>query len=474
MKYRLLIVDDEYGRREEAYESLLGGVFDLNFISTQSQFESADLVSPHAILVDVNLNGIDWAISLKDVLDRIKNKPVVLVSGKLITEQQRTRTQLEYVLRYARDYNIIHFVFLNETAENAYIEATRIIISFALDKHYGRARFDVGVNDPIHILHISDPQFGDAHDPSSFLLEKDVVSPFEKKKGAKNKIPIDFIALTGDITYSGLPKEFEAAAIWIESLMRLVWDDEPPLRERLLFVPGNHDVNLSLLAANRYRYSFKGKKYTLLPKKSRNNDHCKFGLSSFREFAYQLTHDLQCLTSQDLCWINDSFRHLGLRFYHLNSAANITSDTPDASGVPQKFLTAISKTEDDTFPIVLSHHGPPHPSDKKVKPYDNWDDVKCFLKHSHAKLLLHGHGHARTATRLDDWDETKGIVRVMAPSTHLIQEKLQRGEGRGFNVITLIRENMRVKEVKVVHYEYHKGKMRAASEEGEGETKFVF
>lgn len=455
MKYSLLVVDDNYGRRKETYDHLLGSDFDLEFLSTQNQFEAANLDSSHAIVVHVNLVE-GWVMSLKDVLERTKGKPVILVSAQWTSGS--TKGVLDYVFRNARDYNVVHFIFLKEAASDDYNEATRATITFALDKHYGRAQFEVGDNDPINILHISDPQFGDELDPASFAIENDLAELFGKDRNARH---VDFIAITGDITYSGRPSEFIEAEKWIERLMKALWKEKYLVRDRLLLVPGNHDVNLGLLAADIYQYVFKSKGYA---KHSRDKEHVQFGLTPFREFAYKLTRDPQCLSSQDVCWVNDSFRYLGLRFYHLNSAANITPSAPDASSVPPDFLLPIKEREEDVFPIVLSHHGPSHSKFDQTKCYDNWEDIKQFLKHSRAKLLLHGHGHARTATHLDDWDETRGIVRVMAPSTHLILKKQSPGERRGFNMITLEREGMRVKKICVRPYEYRDGKMQPISE----------
>jgi 3',5'-cyclic AMP phosphodiesterase CpdA len=89
----------------------------------------------------------------------------------------------------------------------------------------------------LRYLHLSDLHFrtsdpGRRHDQNSVTD-----SLLEAIKDFPDTEPLDFIALTGDIAYSGQREEYELAAEFCDKLLKIT---RVP-RNRLYLVAGNHD-----------------------------------------------------------------------------------------------------------------------------------------------------------------------------------------------------------------------------------------
>ena len=94
--------------------------------------------------------------------------------------------------------------------------------------------------DTIKILHLSDLHIkqGNNFDISTVLDE--LLKRIKKDK--ENGIKPEFIAVTGDIAFSGKKKEYEIAAIFFDELIKITNIS----KKNLFIVPGNHDVDLDL------------------------------------------------------------------------------------------------------------------------------------------------------------------------------------------------------------------------------------
>lgn len=93
---------------------------------------------------------------------------------------------------------------------------------------------------PIRILHLSDIHFtaGKAWDADPVLR---ALARFIAEEVKRGLIP-DLVAITGDLAFAGTADEYRLARDWLEEQL---WPALPDdfTRDRLLLVPGNHDVD---------------------------------------------------------------------------------------------------------------------------------------------------------------------------------------------------------------------------------------
>ena len=91
---------------------------------------------------------------------------------------------------------------------------------------------------PIRILHLSDIHFraGKAWDAEPVLRKLTGFIETEVKAG----LAPDLVAITGDLAFAGIAEEYALARTWLDDLWKKLGD---PPRDRLLLVPGNHDVD---------------------------------------------------------------------------------------------------------------------------------------------------------------------------------------------------------------------------------------
>ena len=94
-------------------------------------------------------------------------------------------------------------------------------------------------------LHLSDLHFRDTEATS---LDRNVIlaALLEDLRGLKKRHDLspDFILISGDIAYSGIREEYEIAEMFFDNLLEVT----KLSKERLLVVPGNHDINSSLVS----------------------------------------------------------------------------------------------------------------------------------------------------------------------------------------------------------------------------------
>lgn len=84
-------------------------------------------------------------------------------------------------------------------------------------------------------LHLSDLHLGKELYNEAVVLE-DIQNQINT-----NHINLDFVFITGDITYFGKPKEFEVFLSFIDKLLAVTNLE----KDNIILVPGNHDVNRS-------------------------------------------------------------------------------------------------------------------------------------------------------------------------------------------------------------------------------------
>lgn len=475
--YRILVVDDQPGQTEMYFDNLFSGDEKFSYVQSKkpSDFMSADLSGYDAILLDVNLD--EWGIVLSEALSIIGDQCLVVLVSRF-WDKEITHRRISEALAGAKSVKFIATLVLNNLGGadwESYAESMRGQLRLAIEKERRRAFLDMGEADPMRILHLSDPQYGDPNGDDWAAYVEDEIGNFVLRELDQE---IHFIAITGDISFSGEPHQLLQAEKKLTSLFKHFFPNRTDWRERILLVPGNHDVNLRLAVADRAEIKIAGGKVIsncVKPNSPQESPLARFALSPFREFALRLTGDAHWRDADELCWINDSFRHLGLRLFLLNSASTIDCNRPQKAGFPFSALDdlgSVDITKDQPFGIAFSHHGPPEDTDTGVDVLSDWPKSSKFLKTRGVRLFIHGHGHARKVDRFNlvkkTTQECKGtllageILRVMAPTTHLNNKKRPEDERRGINLITLYRSHGKVEKIEVDSYEFSEdGPVRA-------------
>ncbi|MBK7664433.1 MAG: metallophosphoesterase [Sterolibacteriaceae bacterium] len=482
MRYNVLVADDEPDLNRDRYALLLDDPddgFDWKLVGIRDEFERTDFSQYDAVILDINLTG--WRhMPLSEAVRTIQPPiPIVFASGRW--HEEATIRVIREVLSDAKDANFVQILILDDLSADTAplkIRAVREQLRLAIAKAQRFTQLLVGDDEPIHILHLSDPQYGDPDTDGWAGLAEEKIARFLYDLCPR----LHLVAITGDITYQGLPSEFDKARPRIEKLLSEVFGKGG--QERLLLVPGNHDVNLRLAAADCVDFNFKSGRPVVRKRGCDPTGQRRFALEPFCRFAWGLTGDPRWLDAGDLCWVNESFRHLGLRFVLLNTVSELDCSSPARATLPLETLRGLvpsPREPERLFCIALAHHGPVSaPAGPDDVAIGNWPDVGGFLHVAGVRMFIHGHGHERRVERLG-WDGAPAMVegrpadgqlgqeeflRVMAPTSHLAAtsptgvRRRPDGAARGFNLITLERSRRRVWRVKVQTFTLDKGSPR--------------
>nr|CBH39249.1 hypothetical protein, calcineurin-like phosphoesterase, NACHT domain, and DUF323 family [uncultured archaeon] len=240
----------------------------------------------------------------------------------------------------------------------------------------------------ITILHLSDIHFKENKDDERKAYRENVRAKMLakiKEHIEKNNLDLDFVAVTGDITFSG--KEYGEAKDFFKEL-------KSKLPEKTVFlpVPGNHDVDRrdvnEFFSLHDIVRDKKTEKFLENKKEIKNSINVKF--KAYRKFSDSLNSALY-ESKDDYFWVKN-FADKDVSFLGLNSAwaseskedrHNITLGHPQVMG-------AFKKSNCSTR-ILLMHH-----------PLFEWffeEDFGGYRNEIFRRcgLILHGHAHFDTA-----------------------------------------------------------------------------
>lgn len=278
------------------------------------------------------------------------------------------------------------------------------------------------------ILHISDIHFkhgeaGSSMDPNHHLRVR-LVQDAKQQCERLDAVP-DAVLVSGDIAYSGHPKEYDFAQHWFEELCDAVGCD----LSKIFVIPGNHDVQREIARKPMVQAAHKDIKDTeshLLSAKlsgylnDEDNGKQLYGpLENYNGFAGAY---LCSLTPPDrtkldrLYTLNDGSK---LRITGLNSAF-VSSH---ADGLGTLFVDPASFTITDEYGVthlVFCHH-----------PYNWLANGQELADHlgDVAHVHLFGHEHTNRIELNRDW------VRVAASAAH--PDRTERGWEPGYNLLEL-------------------------------------
>jgi calcineurin-like phosphoesterase family protein/energy-coupling factor transporter ATP-binding protein EcfA2 len=240
----------------------------------------------------------------------------------------------------------------------------------------------------ISILHLSDIHFKKNKDDKRKTFREAVR---EKMLATitdhidKNSLDLDFVAVTGDIAFSG--KEYNEAKNFFDDLKSVLSE-----KTTFLVVPGNHDVDRGYLddVISLHDIVRNGKTDKFLNSKKKIKDYINNKFKAYRNFSDYLNPALY-ESKDDYFWVKN-FEDKNVSFLGLNSAwaSESKKDRHNITlGYPQ-VIGAVKKSKCSTR-IMLMHH-----------PLFEWFSEEDFVRYreeilTSCGLILHGHAHFDTA-----------------------------------------------------------------------------
>lgn len=478
MAYKLMVIDDDRLTREKTYEEVLTVPdFDPLYIWNNRDFLQHYDTPVDGYIIDVFLEEGDWKqtniieILKKFIQNAPRLAPVFLVSRlwgdeRVLGILKQTGESSVKVVQYlawsefeeaAGEKGV---AAEKKEAIKARMDALRNKLLFELDHWHGRSRLrSLADHDTIRLLLLADVQFGDpTTDPKATFAENWIAHTLKKD----GKLP-DLILVAGDVSHSGRPDQFAfAKERLVLDLIGPLWGEHniDRFRDRILLVPGNHDVNLRFSACDGRIFDpvnadFKKDNHSLLKVKEQPYlFHHDYALEPFRRFAHQLTGDKNWENSRDMSWVDRRFIHYGIRFFFLNSVSELKASMPDHASFSEAAVKNIMRSigNDDPesiFSIAVSHHGLRPPNDKdNTKELDNWSDVGCDLFSMYKiRLWLYGHYHKFDARSLNCKPFEKTPLWLLQVPTSRISCST-----RGFCILELSRVAGKINDANVHYY----------------------
>ncbi|MBE9591889.1 MAG: metallophosphoesterase, partial [Proteobacteria bacterium] len=168
----------------------------------------------------------------------------------------------------------------------------------------------------IEILHLSDIHFKKKKDEDRKAFREDVRAKMLAQITEhieNNNLDLDFVAVTGDIAFSG--KEYEEAKNFFDDLKSIL-----PPKTVFLPVPGNHDVDRGNVSKYFSLHDIVKKEQTddFLEDEAEIKTKVNVKFEPFRQFVEELNPDLY-RSEDDYFWVKN-FEDKDVSFLGLNSA----------------------------------------------------------------------------------------------------------------------------------------------------------
>jgi hypothetical protein len=480
---KVIVIDDERNRRE-AYEvfrlavsEFMPGI-EVAFDYVDNPNQIPFMMRRHqyaAAIVDAVL-WPDYPITkaLQDLADDI---PIALLSDRW---DDTNAEQMTEVLKKPKCRTFLHWRDIDPDREGQIDYAIRAFTAMVADSLQLDVSLRLGADDSIRILHISDLQTGGA-DNKMLRLEANRCADHIREHWQNR--PPTFVAFTGDVTEHGDLSQYNSSLEWITYFFARLGLNGPPTRQ-LLYVPGNHDVNLRLAASARVQI-LETKLTQEIELKLEGNvqqpELLAYAYIPFRNFLTKIT-DCPLLLQQDpndysLAWVESRYRQHGVIFYGINTAQPANAFGPPARRVDPDALARIGVelnevvnecNSSDTIPpmvVGMGHHCPVSANDDSA--VENPDDFdKFFGGGVKTALFLHGHRHKHELS----YTSSHGLRLVRSCATTLTKREPDRPTDslRGFNLLELGRRDHAITELKAFSFGWLGNELK---ELGKGEWK---
>lgn len=468
MTYKLMVIDDDR-ERHNIYKNVLSDTeFEPVYIWTRRDFEEQKDTPVDGYVVDLFLNKGDWAdmnaaeLLKSSIQAAPRPAPVFFVSqlwgdNKVLDILKQAGDSSAKVVQYLA-WSEFEEATLDNEAGTVRMNALRNKLLFELYHWHGRSGYRPEPNETVRILLLADVQFGDLKtDPKAILAEQRIAHTLRQD----NLLP-HLMVIAGDVSHSGRPDQFALAEERIENdLMKLLWGENniDRYRDRIVLVPGNHDVNLRFSACDNRKFNPTLKIFedeTPVPNADNGHyiRHHDYALEPFRRFARRLTRDRNWEGSRNMSWVDRRFLHCGIQFFVMNSVSELSASMPDHASFNEYGLREIGRSlryddSDSIFSIAVSHHGlrPPGAGDS-LKEVSNWPTVGSdFFSMRGIRLWLFGHYHdfdTRIHNSKPFHITPLWLVQIPTPRVKYAT--------RGFCVLELSRQASKVIDAHVHHY----------------------
>ena len=378
MEYNILVIDDEWSDpgdpRGDVYKKLevsLGSgesqwslkIHEATIDNLEERLSEVDTKYYDMVILDVILDNwrIDPNITFHRILEdqRLSECPIALVSKNF---DARAWNMLR---NHWKMDNLVYFMRFDELQNSTDPLLISKVLVELINKNEPLAECKVSDDERIRILHLSDLHFGGKHIKySPEALVQHLADTFPSKDNRPH-----LILVTGDIVHKGMPKEYDVALKWFEELLGEQGLNIGGLRNnRVMIVPGNHDINISLAAAAKLKIKYESKKTCGIEVKSKIEPSLNdYAFSPFKKFAYELTGQIEWLSKSRYLWIDKRFKKYGLIFYGLNSSSGASIDCVKKYEIPRNVLhelnneirsTIRGKSDNDICVVGMMHFPP--------------------------------------------------------------------------------------------------------------------
>ncbi len=507
-KYRILIIDDDFKftkeKRQDTIEKFftndwivqnpnicnkeeilkrLPTEFEVEFCATMSEFSNKiEQFDIHAFIIDYVLLDAKKTLEIgdfgkegfKDVLYKVKEKcnkaPIYVYSAKWDEDSLNDLVkQFDLVFGNKMANQILTFKNFDEAIKELrlnqnppawgsieQVEKTRKQIWNTIAKARKQVSFQPSSpTGDIVILHISDLQFGDKKTTKNDVgMWNNIEDSIRKylKKNSLNKV--DLVVITGDVVMSGKQKEYKEAARELRTFFMRLWgNNDETIKDRILFVPGNHDFDINICVLEYFKAQNKENERVIdfnsvVRQINENKDnklqaekgeYQRLGLQAFREFAYEVTQDEQYIRSENLDFIVDKFNNWGIRFICLNSVFGINAQKTNRSDIREESIKEICNTIDckeEFFTVVLVHHT--SLSDEYLMENETSNitkEINSLQRAANVKIVMGGHRH-KNDTKNNSNSARKTMHTLEAASLRVEDESDEYMRGFGLVIIS--------------------------------------
>lgn len=301
------------------------------------------------------------------------------------------------------------------------------------------------------ILHLSDLQYGRHHVDfklARYPLYQDENYDLQLLKLTEdlailkeNGVSINLLVITGDLTETCAPGEYELVEKFLEGLLSFL----ELKREAVIMVPGNHDVNRNLckaarLQAEAYNQDFRP------PYFSKFEPYKQF----FNRFYGKVVWPSSvppCEFREDKLFVNFYFPDKQILFCGLNSCIDEHEESPHYGNITIDQLRKAAKEinsfdpDIDYLRIAVMHHNFLRGSSCDDENLKDADDLGPLLLDSSFKIVLHGHQHMSREFRYESGGKA---FRVLATGAAGLDSESLPDNCRRYAIIQLIDNNIRV------------------------------